>query len=138
MKRGFKTFICSLIALTVSVWLVIPASAADASVIYDGDAQKFIFAPGSSDSPTDLFDSFKGVMPGDALTQKITVRNAASNKVKVKLYLRSLGAPGGRGFSFSNAFDGHAGRGIRIVCRACQSNGRADGLGVPGHLLFRS
>ena len=92
MKRGVKTFICSLIALTVSVWLVIPASAADASVIYDGDAQKFIFAPGSSDSPTDLFNSFKGVMPGDSLTQKITVRNAASNKVKVKLYLRSLGA----------------------------------------------
>ena len=92
MKKRMKSVFCALLSLLMLVCMAVPAFAADASVQYEGDAKKFIFAPGSDESPTDLFDNFKGVMPGDTLTQKITVKNDASNQVKVKIYLRSLGA----------------------------------------------
>ena len=88
MKRLFAL----LAACLMLVAAVLPAYAEGGSVTYDGQAQKFIFEPGSKHSPTDLFTEFKDVMPGDSLTQQITVKNNASNKVKVKIYIRSLGA----------------------------------------------
>ena len=74
------------IALTVS---------AQGSVTYVGTANKFIFAPGTKESPTSLFENFQNVMPGDTLTEKIVIQNASDNKCKVRLYLRSKGAQEG-------------------------------------------
>ncbi len=76
-----------VIALLI-VMAMLPVSA-DGNVSYDGTG--FVFEPGSEESLSDLFTEFKDVMPGDELTQKITVRNENTD-VKVKLYLRSLGA----------------------------------------------
>ena len=77
----------TLLVVAVGAWSV----CADSTVIYDSAARSLVFAPGSDHAPTDLFDSFKGLMPGDIRTQTVTVRNTAADG-KAKLYLRSLGA----------------------------------------------
>lgn len=90
MKK-FMTFLCVL-----SILLSMAATAsADGSVTYVGGAEKFIFAPGTDHSPTDLFENFKTVMPGDSITEQVQIINKASNGVKIKLYMRSLGAQEG-------------------------------------------
>lgn len=87
-----KKIITILITLAVLLSSTVTVFAADGKVTYSGNAGNFVFEPGSEHSLTDLFPNFKGVMPGDTLTQKITVKNKADNKVKVKIYIRSLGA----------------------------------------------
>ena len=87
MKRFCIFFLCLLLVANLGM----PAYAAG-SVTYSGHAKDFIFLPGSKDHPTDLFSDFKNVMPGDTITQQIEIRNKASKKVKIKLYMRSLGA----------------------------------------------
>ena len=87
-----KKLITLLVIFVVAFSSVLPVYAADGKVTYSGNAGNFVFEPGSEHSLTDLFPNFKGVMPGDTVTQKITVKNDADNKVKVKIYMRSLGA----------------------------------------------
>ena len=70
--------------------VAMPVFATDGNVIYSGDSGKFIFEPGSDYSPTDLFPNFKDVMPGDTISQNITVRNNAKKSVKISM--RALGA----------------------------------------------
>ena len=88
MKKIITLFVVLVLALSS----VLPVFATDGKVTYSGNAGNFVFEPGSDHSLTDLFPNFKSVMPGDTLTQKITVKNDADNKVKVKIYMRSLGA----------------------------------------------
>lgn len=87
MKRLLSIVMAALLLLI----LVLPASAAG-SVTYNANAREFVFEPGSKHSPTDLFGNFKNVMPGDSLTDQIQIKNHRSNKVKIKLYMRVLGA----------------------------------------------
>ncbi len=86
MKK--MTRLCLTLIMIFAV--AMPVFATDGNVIYSGDSGKFIFEPGSDYSPTDLFPNFKDVMPGDTLTQNITVRNNAKKSVKISM--RALGA----------------------------------------------
>ena len=86
-----KRFVTLLLVMLVVFSLGVPAYAAG-SVGYDANANKFIFAPGTSDSPTNLFSNFQNVMPGDTITEQILIKNDKANNVKIKVYLRSLGA----------------------------------------------
>lgn len=88
MRKIFAMLVVCIIALSSTL----SVHAADGKVTYSGNAGKFVFEPGSNNSLSDLFANFKSVMPGDSLTQKITVKNDAENNVKVKIYIRSLGA----------------------------------------------
>ena len=90
MKKYAKLF-SLLLVLLLMINLSISAFA-DGSVSYDGNAKKFIFAPGTSHSPTNLFDNFQNMMPGDVCTEQILIKNDKSNNVKIKVYIRSLGA----------------------------------------------
>ena len=86
MKKKITVLITLILALTISM----PVLAAKGNVTYSGNAGEFIFEPGSEHSLTDLFTEFKDVMPGDSITQTITVRNNA--KKNVRIWIRSLGA----------------------------------------------
>ena len=59
--------------------------AADTSVIYAGQADRFVFLPDE-----DLFDNFKNVVPGDNISQNITVRNTSNRTVEIFLRAESV------------------------------------------------
>lgn len=89
------TRFCTLL-LTLALLLSFAATANAASnVTYVEKSGKFIFSPGSNQSPTDLFGNLKNVMPGDTITEQIRIVNDKSNRVKINVYLRSKGAQEG-------------------------------------------
>lgn len=88
MRKGMILLLC-LLLLTGSL---LSAAATESTVAYTGNAGKFLFSADGEQAPTNLFPNFRNVIPGDQLTQTILVKNDAANGVKIKLYLRSLGA----------------------------------------------
>ena len=87
MKRTIKIFSFLLVMMMLFTGA---AFAAESSVTYEGGAENYVFLPGSEYTDTDLFDNFKGVMPGDELEQKITVTNEQGLCDYVKIYMRAV------------------------------------------------
>ena len=69
---GKKSF--SVLLVFVLLLACTQAIFAGGTVTYKGDAEKFVFTPGSGYSATDLFTDFKGVMPGDSITQRVQIK----------------------------------------------------------------
>lgn len=90
MKKTFKSIFTFLMVLVLLAGLAATAFAADASITFKGQKDGFEFQPGSDYTATDLFGSFKGVMPGDVLTEEITFKNAATDCDFVNLYMRAV------------------------------------------------
>lgn len=91
MKKILKKMLV-MVSIVLLFSLVSANVFAAGSVTYEGDANEFIFSPGSEYSPTDLFTDLKNVMPGDSITQKVQIKNDISKNVKIKLYIKALGA----------------------------------------------
>ncbi len=85
MKRHNRTLALLLVLLAASFPLAARA-AGNPTVTYTGDQTAFTISDVGDGSATDLFAGFKGVMPGDVLTQRIDVRNESG--AAVRIYLR--------------------------------------------------
>lgn len=84
-----------LVAVFAFVCVALPAGTAHADVTYQGKAHTFSVQGADGRPVDDLFSNFKNVMPGDTLTQQVTITNNGMNTVPAKLYLRSTGVLAG-------------------------------------------
>lgn len=85
-KTSVKNF---LLLLMISLLLGTSVFGADASVSFTDDFD-VIFSPGTYYSDTDLFPGFKGVMPGDVLSQEIGIKNQAEDFDYIRVYMQAL------------------------------------------------
>jgi len=81
--------VIAAVALAVACLTVTTFASA---VIFDVKNDKFVVETTSKASTVDLFENFKGVMPGDKLEQYVYVKSIPSNDVEIQLFLRSLGS----------------------------------------------
>lgn len=90
MKRSklLKKITALAIGAMMTLTMGSAAFAADSQVTYQGGADAFVMVPEN----TDLFQNFKGVMPGDTLAQTITVKNTVSKSGGVRIYLKAESA----------------------------------------------
>ena len=87
MKKSMKKLLSLVMVIAALAALTVPALAADAVVSRQGTNGLVIETTGSGYTDTDLFGNFKNVMPGDELTENITIKNNVSGFDYVKLYI---------------------------------------------------
>lgn len=80
--RAVISVMCGFLML-MPIFSVTAYAETESHVIYEGDAQRFVFVPQS----TDLFQNFKNVYPGDELSQTIIIDNNGTKNICV--YLRA-------------------------------------------------
>ena len=111
MKRTFRTLFSLLLALVLVLSLGITAFAAESTISFQGKEEGFAFAPGSEYTSTDLFGSFKDVMPGDKRTETITFTNEAKDCQYIKLYMQAVAHDAeGNPLTYSEPFENEDGK----------------------------
>ena len=93
MKKTFKAAFSLLLVLIMTLSLSVTAFAADpvADIVYEGRNKLMIYPKANNLTTTDLFGSFKNVMPGDERTETITFKNQANNGSDyVKLIIKGI------------------------------------------------
>lgn len=88
MKNYIKHTLALLLVLALTASFAITAFAADSVVTFKSLEEGWEFSPGSEYTATDLFDAFKGVMPGDHLNEHIQIKNLAPDCDYIKVFLR--------------------------------------------------
>lgn len=88
MKNGIRRISTLLMALALVLSLSVPAFAS--SVTFQGKSQGFALDGHNQLTATDLFGNFKNLMPGDSVSETITIRNVARDCDYIKLYIRAV------------------------------------------------
>ena len=88
-KKIMSRFFSLLLAVLTLLSLSVTAFAAESTVTFQ-NGKVIAFAPGSVYTDADLFDNFKGVMPGDVLTEKISIENQSTDCDYIKVYMRAI------------------------------------------------
>lgn len=88
MKNGIRRISTLLMALALVLSLSVPAFAS--SVTFEGKSQGFALDGHNQLTATDLFGNFKNLMPGDSVSETITIQNVARDCDYIKLYIRAV------------------------------------------------
>ena len=97
MNNAIRRISTFLLALVLVLGLSVSAFAAE--VVFDGRSQGFSVGSDNQFAANDLFGNFKGVMPGDTLSETITIKNLARDCDYIKLYIRAVPYGSGNGLS---------------------------------------
>lgn len=90
MKHTLRKLTSLAAVMFLSTGFMIPVHADEEMVItFTGEEKGFETTGGSVYTTTDLFNSFKGVMPGDHIEETITFANQDTKNDFVALYLRA-------------------------------------------------
>lgn len=89
MKNIVKQCFSLLLTLLMLLSATVTAFAAESSVTFES-GKVIACEPGSVYTDTDLFDNFKGVMPGDTRSEEITIQNQSNDCDYIKVYMRAV------------------------------------------------
>ena len=143
MKKSMKKLLSLVMVIAALAALTVPALAADAVVSRQGTNGLVIETTGSGYTDTDLFGNFKNVMPGDELTENITIKNNVSGFDYVKLYIRAEAHDEeGNPLTYSEPFENEDGHdqanidGVRDETVVTMADFLSKNLSVAFHHLF--
>lgn len=89
MRNWIRSFFASFLALLVIFSSIPVAFAADSTIVVKSN-NLFKYDVVSQYSATDLFDNFKNVMPGDKLTETVTITNRNVGADYIEVYLKAV------------------------------------------------